>query len=114
MNRSFSVVLLLLAACGGSSPAPLPPGTTVINWKIGATGIENTIPAGQFVAWRSVDGMGHTATSRDNPPAFAEVDVPSGQTSAAVRFDKVGDYAYLCSIHGAKVQNGTVHVVAAQ
>jgi hypothetical protein len=112
MMRSLAPALLLLAACGSSSPA-LPAGTTVIDWRVGATGLAHTVQVGQSVAWRSVDEMGHTATSGSSPAAFAEVEVPSGQTSAAVRFDTVGDYPYFCSIHGAKVQNGTVHVVAA-
>ena len=119
MLRSIAVALLLLAACGGSSPdsgspSTLPAGTTVIAWRAGAVGVQTTINAGDSVAWRSTDGMRHTATSSSTPAAFGEVDVPGGGTSAAVRFTVAGDYPYFCSIHGAQIQNGVLHVVAIQ
>ena len=120
MLRPLAFLVLVLAACGGSSDsgspsgAPPPPGTTVVDWRVGAVGVETTIRAGESVAWRSVDGMRHTATSSSTPQAFAEVDVPGGGISAAMRFATPGDYPYFCSIHGARAQNGTVHVIAVQ
>ncbi len=111
--RYLAVGLLFAAACGGSSGPSnnLPPGTTVVDWHVGATGVLTTIRDGEFVAWRSVDGMHHTVTSSNTPADFAEVDVPAGGISAALKFTKPGDYRYFCSIHGATVQNGTVHVL---
>jgi len=83
----------------------------VVDWHVGATGVLTTIRDGESVAWRSVDGMHHTVTSSSTPAAFVEVDVPGGGTSTAVRFTSPGDYRYFCSIHGATVENGSVHVL---
>jgi plastocyanin len=119
MLKPFALlVIVVVAGCGGwsdfasPSAAPPHPDTTVIDLRVGAVGEETTVQAGESVAWRSADGMHHTAASSSTPQAFVEVDVPSGAVSAAVRFATPGDYPYFCSIHG--VQNGTVHVIAVQ
>jgi copper binding plastocyanin/azurin family protein len=113
MRWSRFVALLFAAACGMSDPPSdgLPPGTTMVDWRVGATGLSTTIRDGQFVAWRSADSMHHTVTWTSTPAALDEVDVPGGGTSTAVHFTSPGDYRYSCSIHGATVENGTVHVL---
>ena len=115
MRWSRFVALLFAASCGtsdsGSPLDGLPPGTTVVDWHFGATGVSTTIRTGQFVAWRSGDGMHHTVTWSSTPIALDEVDVPGGGTSTAVHFTGPGDYRYSCSIHGATVEKGTVHVL---
>ena len=110
---SPAVLALLLAAACGMADAPterLPPGTTVVDWQVGASGVFTTVRDGQFIAWRSADGMHHTVTSGSTPPAFDDVDVPQGGTSAAVKLTTPGDYRYSCSIHGA-AENGTIRVL---
>ena len=113
MRWSRFVALLFAAACGMSNPGSkdLPPGTSVVDWHVGATGVLTTIRTGQFVAWRSGDGADHTVTWDSTPIAIDEVDVPKGETSTAVKFTSPGNYHYSCSIHGATVENGTVHVL---
>jgi hypothetical protein len=112
--RYFAVVLLLAAACGGAPDLPndIPLGAAVIDWP-GATGEVTTIRSGQLIAWRSVDGKHHTVISTSTPAAFDEVDVPAGGVSAAVKFTVVGFHGYVCAIHGATAQSGSIHVVPA-
>src|SRR5947209_14244621 len=86
MRWSRIVAVLFAAACGGMSDSSLdglPAGTTVLDSHAGATNISTTIRAGQFVAWRSSDGMHHTVTSLSAPAAFVDVDVPAGGVSTA-------------------------------
>ena len=111
--RSLLSALLFAAACG-MSDAPsdgLPPGTVIVDWHVGATGLSTSIRDGEFVAWRSGDGMHHTVTWISTPAALDEVDVPGGGTSTAVHFITPGNYRYSCSIHGETVESGNVHVL---
>jgi len=111
---SWTVALLFAAACGTSdSGSPLDgiPPDIVVDSHVGANGVLTTIRTGETVAWRSVDGMHHSVTSSSTPAAFVEVDVPGGGTSTAVKFTSPGNYRYSCSIHGATVEQGTIHVL---
>ena len=118
MLKPFALsVIVMVAACGGwtdySSSGEGPRSqSNVIDLRVGAAPVETTIQAGESVAWRSADGMSHTAVSSSTPQAFAEVDVPGGAVSGAVRFATPGDYPYFCSVHG--VQHGSVHVIGVQ
>jgi len=119
-KRSFRPALFLLlaavlaSACGGYAGAggssAAAPGATVIPWQVGATGVHTTVAAGTTVQWRSTDGMTHTVTSSSTPSAFAELAVPGGGYSSPMTFTTPGTFPYFCSIHGARVQNGTLTV----
>jgi plastocyanin len=115
MRHLMLVALLVGTACGGISSDPklakLPAGTTVLDSRVGETGGLTTVRYGSFVAWRSADGLQHTITSSSTPAAFTEIDVPAGDVSEAVAITPAGVYNYYCAIHGAAVENGTVHVL---
>jgi plastocyanin len=110
----FSLIAVL-SACGGGSngstgstvPAP---DATVIGWYVGATSVETTVKVGSNVQWKSTDGMTHTVTSGSMPSAFAELNVPASGVSSPMAFNTPGTFPYFCSIHGAKVENGTLTV----
>ncbi len=117
-RQSMSLALLslvaALAGCGGSSgpsgsPTPAS-GATVIDWFVGATNVQTTVKAGDIVQWRSTDGMAHTVTSNSAPSAFAEIGVSGGALSSPMTFDTPGAFPYFCSIHGARVMNGTLTI----
>jgi hypothetical protein len=104
-------LLALLGACGGSgSSTSAAPGATVVEWHIGATGVQTTVKAGTTVQWHSSDEMAHTVTSSDSPSSFAELAVPGGGYSAPTTFSTAGTFPYFCSIHGAKSMSGTLTV----
>jgi plastocyanin len=115
MRHLLIVALLVATACGGISSDPklakLPAGTTVLDSHVGATGGLTTVRYGSFIAWRSADGLEHKITSSSTPAAFTEIDVPAGDISEAVAITPAGVYEYHCSIHGAAVENGTVHIL---
>ncbi|TMA86408.1 MAG: hypothetical protein E6J63_16830 [Deltaproteobacteria bacterium] len=117
-RQSMSLALLslvaALAGCGGSSgpsgsPTPAS-GATVIDWFVGATNVQTTGKAGDIVQWKSTDGMAHTVTSNSAPSAFAEIGVSGGALSSPMTFDTPGVFPYFCSIHGARVMNGTLTI----
>jgi len=108
-------LMAMLSACGGGSngsTASTVPATdaTVIGRHVGATNVETTVKAGSTVQWKSIDNMAHTVTSGSMPPAFAELNVPASGMSSPMTFNTPGTFPYFCSIHGAKVQNGTLTV----
>jgi plastocyanin len=115
-QRLFRAALLLavLSACGGSTGSSTTTvsasGATVIPWYVGATNVQATVKAGTTVQWQSTDGMAHTVTSSDATPAFAELRVPANGLSSPLVFNTPGTFPFFCSIHGAKVQNGTLTV----
>jgi plastocyanin len=105
---------VLLSACGGYAGAggssAAAPGATIIRWAVGATGVQTTVAVGTTVQWQSTDGMTHTVTSGSTPSAFVEMAVPGGGYSSPMIFTTPGTFPYFCSIHGARVQNGTLTV----
>jgi plastocyanin len=115
-QRPLSAALLLavLSACGGStgsSSTTVPAsGATVISWYVGAANVQTTVKAGTTVQWQSTDAMAHTVTSSATPPAFAELQVPANGLSPPMAFNTPGTFPFFCSIHGARVQNGTLTV----
>ncbi len=116
MTNPLRVTLLLavLSACGGStgssSTTGAASGATVISWFVGATNVQTTVKAGTTVQWQSTDAMAHTVTSSATPSAFAELQVPANGFSPPMIFNTPGTFPFFCSIHGAKVQNGTLTV----
>jgi len=64
-----------------------------------------TITAGSSVTWKNDDGEPHTVTSVDG--AFRSGALDTGQ-SFTFRFDKAGNYKYLCSIHPKMTATVTV------
>jgi len=104
------VALLFAAGCGvaDSLPSGISPGTIVVDWHAGATGVLTTIRTGGIVAWRSVDATHHTVTWNTTPIALDDVDVPEVGASEEVKFTSPGNYNYSCSIHR---ENGVVHVL---
>jgi plastocyanin len=115
-KRTLRAALLfaVLSACGsstGSSSASAPAsGATVIPWFVGATNVQTTVKAGTTVQWQSTDAMEHTVTSSATPQAFGELQLPASGFSPPMAFNTPGTFPYFCSIHGARVQNGTLTV----
>jgi plastocyanin len=108
-----ALLLAVLSACGGSTGSPSTAsasGATVIAWYVGATNVQATVKAGTIVQWQSTDAMAHTVTSSASPAAFEELPVPANGLSAPTTFNTAGTFPFFCSIHGAKVQNGTLTV----
>ncbi len=109
-----ALLLAVLSACGGStgssSTTVAASGATVISWYVGATNVQTTVKAGATVQWQSTDAMAHTVTSGATPSAFAELQVPASGLSPPMTFNTPGTFPFFCSIHGAKVQNGTLTV----
>ena len=53
------------------------------------------VTVGKTVAWHNADTMAHTATGS----GFDTGLIPPGATSAPIRFDNAGTYAYRCTVH---------------
>lgn len=112
MRYVMLVALLIAAGCGGTDTlSTLPAGTAIIETKVGATGGLVSIRDGGFIAWHSSDGVHHSMASSATPALFTEVDVPAGGTSTEVKLITPGDFGYFCTIHGAAVESGGVHVI---
>jgi plastocyanin len=67
------------------------------------------IRAGDSVAWTNKAFSRHTATSDDEGKAFDTGDIPPDESSKAVKFDKVGEFKYHCTVHG-KTMSGIILV----
>ncbi len=116
-----TMVVLMLAACGGAASAPASPATATTSESTPATspststnsseikmvesnGIYSFIPAtltitkGTKVAWTNTSDAPHTVTP-DTASAFtASSNLTQNQTYSLV-FNTAGTYAYHCSIH---------------
>jgi plastocyanin len=114
LSLRAALLFALLSACGGSTYSGTTTisasGATVISWYVGATNVQATVKAGTTVQWQSMDSMAHTVTSGATPAAFAELQVPASGFSPPAVFNTPGTFPFFCSIHGAKVQNGTLTV----
>jgi plastocyanin len=98
------LVLLALAACGGTAPGPtLRPNEIQVIEPVGQEAAwtyapqELRVAAGTTVKWVNMGKEFHTVTSSDEGRPF-DVGLDSGK-SATVTFDKVGVYAYHCGVH---------------
>jgi FtsP/CotA-like multicopper oxidase with cupredoxin domain len=89
---------------------------TGLIWKDDVSGTgETTIKVGGTVNWVGGVGGTHTILSTNPPAKWAELAVPG---SLSAPFTTVGNYEYVCGIHGGDVASrtgmwGIVHVVAA-
>jgi plastocyanin len=98
---------------GGGGPAPV-----TVTIDSGATGRGSAaygvnplvVEAGTTVVWVNNDGVAHTVTSESGN--FDSGRLNPGQ-SFRFKFDNVGDFSYICSIHGKASMNGMVRVTAA-
>jgi plastocyanin len=116
--RAVSLILFLLAACGGSgsgdgsSSGGIPDAgadVVTIGWTLQAQNspVTTTLAAGTPMRWRSGDGIAHTVVADGNPPPNA-VSVPGGATTATQTITIPGSYPYHCGIHPA--MHGTLVV----
>lgn len=100
------------------------PMTATVNSSTGASGLfwkdsvsgtgDTTIKVGGTVSWVGGVGGAHTVLSVDVTPAWSELSVPGSLTTP---FTTIGNYKYVCGIHGGDVNAktgmwGIVHVVA--
>ena len=132
LGMALGVVLLLLAACGGSDPtatpvpstatatpvAALAPGTGPAPSKVKGSIVNFilpnlTVPVGTTVVWTNEDFLQHTTTSGTNGQfdglgwnsPFLSKDETFSHT-----FNQKGTFSYTCRVHPAL--RGTVTVVA--
>jgi len=66
-----------------------------------------TINIGDTVTWTNNDGMGHTATSTDEPASFDSENIAAGATWSFT-FTEAGTYDYKCNYHSAMTATITV------
>jgi plastocyanin len=113
--RTIAILLILLAAaCGGSSMDSSGSGNgngngTVIQWTLAAQSapVQTTVTAGTPVSWHNGDGILHNVVPDASPPPTA-ISLPGGATSTSQTFNDPGTFAYHCSIHPA--MRGTLTV----
>jgi len=67
------------------------------------------IRVGDSVVWTNKAFSRHTATSDDEGKTFDTGDIPPDESSKAVKFDKVGEFKYHCTVHG-KTMSGIILV----
>ena len=92
---------MLLAACGGGSPAkqstaaPGNPATvTVKNFEFAPGRL--SVARGTTVTWKFEDNVQHNVTASSNAK-FKSKDIETG--SYSYTFNSAGSYNYYCSIH---------------
>ena len=66
-----------------------------------------TINVGDTVTWTNNDGMGHTATSTDEPASFDSENIAAGATWSFT-FTEAGTYEYKCDYHSSMTASITV------
>ena len=109
------VTLVALHGCGSSSSSPNNPNTPsadvviTINGQNGGMSFSPaaaTLRAGQTVAWRNADNLGHDATADGG--AFDSRFIGAGQSSTPITMSTAGTFPYHCSIHPTMVATLTV------
>jgi plastocyanin len=122
------VIMATVAACNGSSsgssyssptapssPPPAVSGGSTPDLTITITGMNGansfspnpaTVKAGQSVAWRNADSIGHTATADGG--AFDTGIIAPGATSNTIVMSVAGSFGYHCAVH--PTMTGTLSV----
>ena len=136
--RSGGFVLVLVAACGGSSPTGgnTPPNVrnVIMNDNAGAAPYAYspatvTVTVGTTVQWTNNGGTAHTTTSDATPQPIwnSGTVLPAGSASCPptdpycqpggtpagtyqVTFSSPGTYQYHCEFHGPQGMTGTITV----
>jgi plastocyanin len=72
------------------------PKVSIDNFKFSPA--ELTVPVGTTVTWVNHDDVPHTATSRNDPPAFDSKALDTDE-SFSFTFTKPGTYGYYCKVH---------------
>ena len=65
------------------------------------------VDAGASVVWDNRDAAPHTATASDEKSFDTKV-LKEGEKSRAIKFERPGEYAYICDLH--PFMKGTVVV----
>ena len=110
MSSRLPLALLLvlsLAACGGSAKAARPASASVAiaSFKYKAPTVH--VRTGGRVTWANRDRAGHTATFTAGPSKLDTGRLDKGER-ATLTFPKTGRFAYVCAFHA--FMKGTVVV----
>ena len=100
------LVLMMLAACGGSNATPSGPAVSAIDNAFSPH--ELHIKAGQTVTWVNNGQASHTVTADDN--SFDSGLFGPG-TQYSHKFEKPGRYPYYCTLHGGPGGVGMAGVI---
>ena len=79
-------------------PASQPAAATVKIENFAFEPKELDIAVGTTVTWTNADDVPHTATSRDDPPAFDSGALDTDE-KFSFTFNKPGTFAYYCKVH---------------
>src|SRR5574340_502302 len=102
----FLLLLILLAACGGSGPSVSGPSVSAIDNAFSPT--ELHIKAGQSVTWVNHGQTAHTVTADDNSYDSGLFN-PGAVYSHT--YTKPGRYPYFCTLHGGPGGSGMAGVI---
>ena len=96
----LSVVVLTIGVTYAiAAPAQQAQNVTITVSDFQFTAKDITIPVGSSVVWTNSGQKKHTATADDG--SFDTGVIAPGASSAPVKFDKPGTFAYFCQFHGA-------------
>jgi plastocyanin len=113
-KRGGAVALMALVVALGSgtvfvrrglAAAEAQSAVTIDNYAFGPTSL--TVRRGATVTWTNQDDDVHTVKSDGGPETFKSSALDTGD-KFDVTFDKVGTYAYICSVH--PYMHGTIVV----
>ena len=91
---------LVVAVGGTAAPGPCQPGDTLVAISgFAFSPASVTVPPGSTVCWTNQDGVTHTVTSNDVPPAFDSGPLGSGE-SFRNTFSSEGTFTYDCAVPG--------------
>ena len=101
------LLLMMLAACGGSNPTPQGPSVSAIDNEFSPK--ELHIKAGQTVTWVNNGQTAHTVTADDNSYDSSPSFTPGTQFTHT--YTKPGRYPYYCTLHGGPGGVGMAGVI---
>ena len=87
--------------------------TVDLDWDITVgPALNATISVGDTVRWTWTDALPHQAISSSGPTSFdSGIFAGLGETFSYT-FNEVGEWTYLCGVHGPAAMGGTITVVA--